>query len=479
MPYSYPQILTSQIDGEWIARGNRSARAVINPSTGETLGEVSEVTTDDLDRALEAAEKGWHEWRAKDVETRGALLHKVADILRERADTIAHALAMEQGKPIEQARNEVRAATRFFDIHPEEAKRAYGRLLVRPQGQRSSVTYEPVGPCVGFAPWNFPIYNVARKIAPALAAGCSIISKPAEETPASAILLQQAIIDAGIPANASQLVFGDPDLFSRHLIASDIIRKISFTGSVPVGKHLMKLAADGMKRTTMELGGHAPVLVFDDADLDRALELIVPGKFRNSGQVCVSPTRFYVQEGIYDKFVKGFTEFTEKNIKVGNALDAATKLGPLANGRRIPAVGDLVDDAVKQGARTTTGGEQLDKAGYYYAPTVLADVPESARIMNEEPFGPVAMMHRFKDMDEAIHHANRLPFGLASYVFTENVHTAMMAADKIEAGMVAVNSATISTGDSPFGGVKESGHGLEDGPEGLKAFMVSKTIHMM
>lgn len=479
MTHVYPQILTSHIDGEWIARGNRSARDVINPSTGETLGEIAEVTRDDLDRALESSAKGWIEWRAKDVETRGAILHKVADILRERAEEIATILAMEQGKPIEQARNEVRAGTRFFDIHAEEAKRAYGRLLVRPQGQRSSVTYEPVGPSVGFAPWNFPFYNVARKIAPALAAGCSIISKPAEETPASAILLQQALMDAGVPANASQLVFGDPDLISRHLIASDIIRKISFTGSVPVGKHLMKLAAEGMKRTTMELGGHAPVLVFDDADIEKTLAMIVPGKFRNSGQVCVSPTRFYVQEGIYDTFVKGFTAFTEKHITVGNALDVNTKMGPLANGRRIPAVGDLVEDAIRAGARATTGGERLDKAGYFYAPTVLADVPESARIMNEEPFGPVAMMHKFKGVDEAIHHANRLSLGLASYVFTENVHTAMMAADAIEAGMVAVNSATISTGDSPFGGIKESGHGLEDGPEGLKAFMVSKTIHMM
>lgn len=479
MTKSYPQILTSNIDGEWIARGGRNARDVINPSTGETLGEISEVTVDDLDRALAASDKGFREWRAKDVDTRGAILHKVADILRERIEEIATTLAMEQGKPMEQARNEVRAGIKFFDIHAEEAKRAYGRVLVRPQGQRSTVTYEPVGPAVGFAPWNFPFYNVARKIAPALAAGCSIISKPAEETPGSAIMLQQALLDAGVPANASQLVFGDPDLISRHLIASDIIRKISFTGSVPVGKHLMRLAADGMKRTTMELGGHAPVLVFDDADIEKTLSLIVPGKFRNSGQVCVSPTRFFVQEGIYDKFVKGFTEFTEKNIKVGNALDPETKMGPLANGRRIPAVGDLIEDAIAAGARATTGGERLDKAGYFYAPTVLADVPDSARIMNEEPFGPVAMMRPFKTMDEALHEANRLPFGLASYVFTENVHTAMMAADKIEAGMVAVNSATISTGDSPFGGIKESGHGLEDGPDGLKAFMVSKTIHMM
>lgn len=477
MTNAYPQILTSHIDGEWIARGNRNARDVINPNTGKSLGEVVEVNVEDLDRALEAAEKGYHDWRATPIDQRTAILKKVAEILRGRVDEIATVLAMEQGKPIEQAKGEVNAGIRFFDILPEEAKRAYGRTLVRPTGQMTTVTYEPVGPCLGLAPWNFPFYNVARKIAPALSAGCSIISKPAEETPASAILLQQALMEAGVPANVSQMVFGDPDLVSRHCIASPIIRKISFTGSTAVGKHLMKLAADGMKRTTMELGGHAPVLVFDDCDLEKTLNLVVPAKFRNSGQVCVSPTRFYVQEGIYDRFVKGFTEFTDKNIKVGNAVDPTVKMGPLANGRRLPAVGELIEDAIKSGARAMTGAERIEGDGYFYRPTVLADVPDSARIMNEEPFGPVAMMRPFKTLEEAIEQANRLPFGLAAYMFTENLHTAMTASQLIESGMVGVNAVTMSTGDAPFGGVKESGHGLEDGPEGLKAFMVSKTTH--
>lgn len=479
MTTSYPPLLTSCIDGEWLPAGNRILRPVINPATGEVIGELPEATADDLDHALDAADRGFRTWRGVHVDDRAAILHKAADILRTRIDLIATVIATEQGKPIVQARGEAAAGIRFFDIHAEEAKRAYGRVLVRPSGQRATVTYEPVGPSVGFAPWNFPFFNVARKIAPALAAGCSIISKPAEETPASAILIQQALFEAGLPVDASQLVFGDPDLISRHLIASPVIRKVSFTGSGPVGKHLMKLCADGMKRTTMELGGHAPVLIFDDADLDKALSLLVPGKFRNSGQVCVSPTRFYVQQGIYDQFAKAFADRTAEVVTVGNPLDANTLMGPLANDRRPEAVGTLIGDAVRQGARTLHGGERIGGKGYFHQPTILVDVPDEARIMNEEPFGPVAMLRPFATIDEAIEQANRLPFGLAAYVFTRNLGTAMRASDGIEAGMVGVNSIGLSTGDAPFGGVKESGHGLEDGPEGLKAFMVSKSIHMM
>ena len=404
--YSLP---TSSIDGEWLPVGNRSLRPVINPATGEVIGELPEVTAADLDRALEAADRGFRTWRGVHVDDRAAILRKAADILRTRVDQIAMVIATEQGKPIAQARGEAAAGIRFFDIHAEEAMRSYGRVLVRPSGQRATVTYEPVGPSVGFAPWNFPFFNVARKIAPALAAGCSIISKPAEETPASAILIQQALFEAGLPVDASQLVFGDPDLISRQLIASPVIRKVSFTGSGPVGKHLMKLCADGMKRTTMELGGHAPVLVFDDADIDKALSLLVPGKFRNSGQVCVAPTRFYVQQGIYDQFAKAFAERTAETIIVGNPLDAGTVMGPLANGWRPEAVGGLIGDAVRRGARALHGGEAIDGKGYFHQPTVLVDVPEEARIMNEEPFGPVATLRPFATVDEAIEQANRLP----------------------------------------------------------------------
>ena len=475
---TYLTQLSSSIAGEWIGAKARDSETVIEPATGKAIADLPHVTTADLDRALDAADRGGREWRATPVAERAALLTKAAALLTERADEIAVMLSREQGKPLAQAKAEVAAGINILRLHPEEAKRAYGRTLVRGPGKRASITYEPVGPAAGFATWNFPFFNVARKVAPALAAGCSIISKPAEETPASAIMLQRALLDAGVPGSASQLVFGDPDMISRHLIASPVIRKISFTGSVPVGRHLAKLAGETLKRTTMELGGHAPVIVFDDADLDKYLDLFVTTKFRNAGQVCVSPTRYYVQEGIYERFAAEFAKRTEEMVTLGDPLDAGTVMGPLANARRPAAVGGIIDDAVACGARVLTGAEPVYGAGYFYRPTVLVDVPESARIMQEEPFGPVASMRPFKTLDEAVAMANRLPYGLAAYVFTENLNRALLASDGIEAGMVAVNSMTLAPGDAPFGGIKDSGHGMEDGPEGLQAYMVPKVIHI-
>ena len=346
---------------------------------------------------------------------------------------------------------------------------------MRPAGQNSFVKYQPVGPVAAFSPWNFPVFTPVRKLAPAIAAGCSIILKPAEETPASPIEMIRCLLDAGLPSGVAQVVFGDPAEVSSHLIASPVIRKISFTGSVPVGKHLMKLAAEGMKRTTMELGGHAPVLVFDDCDLEKTLDLVVTGKFRNAGQVCVSPTRFYVQSGIYDRFEKAFTERAQK-ISVGDGFDSVD-MGPLANPRRPSAVGAMIEDARTRGADVRLGGERRGEKGFFFDPTVLSHVPLDANIMNEEPFGPVAVMRPFDTLEEAIEQANRLPLGLAAYAFTESLRTANIVGDKIEAGMVAINNLTVSPGDAPFGGVKESGHGSEDGPDGLKAYMVTKAIH--
>jgi succinate-semialdehyde dehydrogenase/glutarate-semialdehyde dehydrogenase len=343
----------------------------------------------------------------------------------------------------------------------------------------SRVMKEPVGPVAAFCPWNFPIGNPARKLGAAIGAGCSIIIKPPEEAPGSAIEVLNCLLDAGLPKEVASCVFGVPDQVSRHLIASPIIRKVSFTGSVAVGKHLMKLAADGGKRTTMELGGHGPVLVFDDADLDRALDMLVPAKFRNAGQVCVSPTRFHVQEGIYDRFVKGFTARASK-LAVGNGLDAAVQMGPMANPRRPEAIEGFVANAVTAGARVVAGGERgggPGPGGFFFRPTVLADVPTTARVMNEEPFGPIALMRPFETFDEAIEQANRLPYGLAAYCFTENGRRALLLGDAIESGMVGINTTQIGGADSPFGGVKDSGHGSEDGPEGLEACLVLKTIH--
>lgn len=476
MSTEYPQNLRFQIDGEWIETGDRQTQDVINPATGKTLAALPLATTDDLDRALAASEIGFREWKAKDVNERGAVLRKVAELLRERVNDIAPLLTMEQGKPVKDAMGEVMGAAALFEYFAEEAKRAHGRVLVRPTGQRSIVIKQPAGPVAAFSPWNFPLFLMARKLAPALAAGCSIICKPPEETPACAIELMKCVLDGGVPGHVAQFVFGVPDMVSTHLIASPIIRKISFTGSVPVGKHLMKLAADGVKRTTMELGGHAPVLVFDDCDLERTLDIIVPQKFRNAGQVCVSPTRFYVQQGIYDRFVDGFTERTEQ-LTVGSGMDDATQMGPLANIRRPAAVGALIDDAAAKGARITTGGDVFGESGFFFRPTVIADVPLDAQIMANEPFGPVAMMRPFDTFDEAIEQANRLPYGLAAFAFTENGRQAMLLGDAIESGMVGINTVGISAVDAPFGGVKESGFGSEDGPEGLEAYMITKAVH--
>jgi succinate-semialdehyde dehydrogenase/glutarate-semialdehyde dehydrogenase len=334
----------------------------------------------------------------------------------------------------------------------------------------------PVGPVASFAPWNFPVGNPARKLGAAIGAGCSCILKPAEETPASGMAVIQALLDAGLPAGVAQLVFGVPDQVSTHLLASPVIRKLSFTGSVPVGKHLSRLAAANMQRTTMELGGHAPVLVFEDADLDKVLRLMVAGKYRNAGQVCVSPTRFYVQSSIYPGFVRRFTEGAAA-IRVGNGLDAGVHMGPMANPRRPEAIAALVEDALAQGATLNTGGQRIDGPGFFFEPTVLSDIPDSARIMNEEPFGPVALLNPFDDYDDAIAKANRLPYGLAAFAFTGSADTALRVGDDIEAGMVGVNTNMIAGPDAPFQGLKESGHGSEDGPEGLEACLVTKTIH--
>jgi succinate-semialdehyde dehydrogenase/glutarate-semialdehyde dehydrogenase len=338
------------------------------------------------------------------------------------------------------------------------------------------VVKEPVGPVAAFAPWNFPIANPGRKLGAPIAAGCSVILKPAEEAPASAIEIIRALVDAGLPAGVAQLVFGVPDEVSRHLLASPIIRKLSFTGSTAVGKHLLTLAAATVKRTTMELGGHAPVIVFDDADLGRAVEMLATAKFRNSGQVCVSPTRFYVQEGIYDKFVAAFTERVRK-VTVGDGLLESSHMGPMANPRRPAAIEKLIGDAVACGGKVHTGGERQGKEGLFYQPTVISNVPLTARVMNEEPFGPVAVLAPFATFDDAVEQANRLPYGLAAYAFTESAKRALLIGDAIEAGMVGINAVTMAAADSPFGGVKESGHGSEDGPEGLHACLVTKAIH--
>jgi succinate-semialdehyde dehydrogenase/glutarate-semialdehyde dehydrogenase len=472
---SYDTDLQLFIDGSWRAGEGRDAFTVVNPVTGSGIAQVPLATKADLDEALAAAERAFPLWRATDVAKRAAILRKTSELLIERADHIARLMTQEQGKPLAESRAEVIGSASMFEWYSEEIKRDYGRTLVRPTGQRSIVIHQPVGVVATFTPWNFPLYLLAKKVSAALAAGCAVISRPPQETPGCTGELFRALADAGIPAGVAQLVHGKAELVSNTLMESPIVRKVSFTGSVPVGRHLMRQAAEGLKRITLELGGHAPVLIFDDCDLEKTLDMVVPQKFRNAGQVCVSPTRFYVQESIYDAFIKGFAERTAR-VKIGDGLDADTKMGPLANARRPDAIEALVKDAAAKGARVAAGGERGD-GGFFFQPTLLADVPVEAEIMNEEPFGPVAVSASFRDFDEAIEQANRLPFGLAAFAFTENGRRANLLGDAIEAGMVGINSFAISLADAPFGGVKDSGFGSEGGKEGLETYQVVKAIH--
>ena len=471
----YPE-LQLFIAGEWISKGNRKSEEVLNPATGEVLGELPHATEEDLDRALAAADAGFKVWRAKLPEERSEVLRKAATLKRERADQITTVATLESGKPILQSRIELKMATEVLEWYAEEGRRAYGRVLAQRQpGSRMYVVKEPVGPVAAFAPWNFPQGNPARKMGASLGAGCSCVFKPAEDTPATAILMARCMQDAGLPDGVLNVVFGVPHIVSTYILSSPIIRKMSFTGSVPVGKSLMKLAADNMIRTTMELGGHAPVLVFEDADLDAVVNMSVAAKYRNGGQVCVSPTRFLVHESIFDEFVTRFTAKT-KEITVGNPLDENTKMGPLIHARRLEAISSIIDDAVEAGATLNTGGAAIDGPGNFYQPTVLSNVPHSARIMNEEPFGPVAIINKFSDFDGVVSEANRLPFGLAAFAFTDSSKRVKLLGEQLEAGMIGINSFAISVPESPFGGIKESGHGSEEGIEGLEACLVTKFI---
>ncbi|HEX5599952.1 MAG TPA: NAD-dependent succinate-semialdehyde dehydrogenase, partial [Hyphomicrobiaceae bacterium] len=407
--------LSLYIDGKFTAGDSGVTSDVINPANDSVLAKLPHAKKAELDAALAAADKGFKEWTRVSAYERAKILRKAADLVRERTDDIAKVLTQEQGKILIEARLEVQGAADIIDWFAEEGRRAYGRIIpARADGVRNMVIMEPIGPVAGFAPWNFPVTQAVRKIAAALAAGCSIIIKCPEETPGSPLGLVRCFHDAGVPAGVINLVYGTPAEISEYLIPSPIIRKISFTGSVPVGKHLNALAASHMKRATMELGGHAPVLVYDDVDVEHVAKLMVALKYRNAGQVCISPTRFFLQEKIYDKFVAEFTDIA-KNLKVGDGMDPTTKMGPLANARRVNAIEQFVQDAQEKGAKVATGGKRIGNQGNFFEPTVLTDVPENARIMNEEPFGPLAPITSFRSYDEVVAEANRLPYGLAAY----------------------------------------------------------------
>jgi len=464
------------IDGQWLNGDGRAGEDVINPATEKPLARLPHAGTADLDRALDAAKKGFAVWRATSPYERAKIMRKAADLMRERHDAISKTLVQEQGKAYPEARAEVRTSADIIEWYAEEGRRAYGRIVPGPgKGLRQIVVQEPVGIVAAFTPWNFPTLTPARKIGGALAAGCSLILKASEETPGACLEMVRCFADAGLPAGVLNLVFGVPANISEHLIAKQDVRKISFTGSIPVGKHLAGLAAKGMKRATMELGGHSPVVVFADADPEKSADTIAAYKYRNAGQVCISPTRFYVQEPVYSRFLARFTEYA-KSLKLGDGLEKGVTMGPLANARRIDAMDKFVNDAKDRGGKIVTGGTRRGNQGYFYEPTVITDLPDDSMLMTQEPFGPLAPVVTFKTFDEVVERANSLPFGLAAYAFTGSAQTANLIGDALQSGMVGVNSINISTPETPFGGVKESGYGSEGGIEGLQAYLNTKYI---
>jgi len=472
---NYPHVQL-YIDGHWREGAEARKLPVLNPATGEVMGDLACAETADLEEVAEAANRGFEVWRKISAFDRYKIMRKAAQLLRERVETVAQLMTLEQGKPLAEARMEVMAGADTIDWFAEEGRRAYGRVIpARQMDVYQLVIKEPVGPVAAFTPWNFPINQIVRKLAAALAAGCSIIVKAPEETPASPAELIRAFIDAGVPAGVVNLVYGDPAHISTYLIAHPAIRKISFTGSTPVGKQLAAMAGQHMKRMTMELGGHAPVIVFNDADIALAAKTMAASKFRNAGQVCVSPTRFLVQEGAFNEFVEQFVMHAEK-LKVGNGMEAGVNMGPLANPRRITAMQNLVADAAQQNAKLKTGGKALGATGNFWAPTVLTELPLSARAMTEEPFGPMALINPFKSFDDAVQEANRLPFGLAAYAWTRSARTAQQIAAAVQTGMITINHLGLGMPETPFGGVKDSGYGSEGGTEALEAYLNPKFV---
>jgi succinate-semialdehyde dehydrogenase/glutarate-semialdehyde dehydrogenase len=464
------------IGNEWSDALSGKTIDVLNPATGKVIGKVAHAGIPDLDRALIAAQRGFNAWRKVPAHERAATMRQAATLLRERSADIARILTMEEGKPLAEASIEVLASADIIEWFADEGRRVYGRIVPpRNPAAQQLVLKEPVGPVAAFTPWNFPINQIVRKLGAALAAGCSFLVKAPEETPASPAALMQAFVDAGVPAGTVGLVFGDPSEISSYLVPHPIIRKVSFTGSTPVGKQLAALAGAHMKRATMELGGHAPVIVAADADLALAVKTMGTVKFRNAGQVCVAPTRFLVHNSIHDEFAREMVKHAE-SLKLGNGLDEGITLGPLANARRLGAMAKMVEDARASGAKVATGGEQIGTDGNFFAPTVLTNVAVHADVFNNEPFGPVAAIRGFDTLEEVIAEANRLPYGLAGYAFTQSIRNVHLLSQQLELGVLWINQAATPTPEMPLGGVKESVYGSEGGPEALEAYLATKSV---
>lgn len=471
--YRCPPLL---IGGEWRNGRHDQSLAVRNPASGELLGELTLASAEDLQLALHTTRKAFDHWRQVPAHERCARLERGVARLREQTERIATLLTLEQGKTLAEARAECAMAADLIKWYAEEARRIYGRVIpARLPHSRMDVLKFPVGPVAAFSPWNFPLVLSARKIGGALAAGCSIIVKAAEETPASVAAMVDCL-NQELPAGVLQLVYGVPSEVSQTLIASPVVRKVTFTGSVPVGRHLAEMAARHLKRITLELGGHAPVIVCGDADVQRTVHLMVQHKFRNAGQACLAPTRFLVERRIYADFVDAFGAASQA-LRVGAGLAQDTQMGPVANARRQAAVRDLIERSVAAGARRLAG--EAPEAGSFVAPTLLADVPEDAPVLTEEPFGPVACAMPFDSLDEAIARANANPYGLAGYLFTDSARAILSVSEKLEVGSLAINGMGVSVPEAPFGGVKDSGYGSESGIEGMEAFLDTKFTHFV
>lgn len=464
------------IDNQWVDAADGRTLDVLNPATGQVIGRVAHAGIPDLDRALAAAQRGFETWRNTTAYDRAALMRRAAGLLRERAEDIARLMTREQGKPLAEARIETLAGATIIEWFADEGLRVYGRVVPpRNPAALQLALKEPVGPVAAFTPWNFPINQVVRKLAAALATGCSFLCKAPEETPASPAALLQVFVDAGLPPGVVGLVYGNPAEISGYLIPHPVIRKVTFTGSTPVGKQLAALAGAHMKRVSMELGGHAPVIVAEDADVALAIKVSASSKFRNAGQVCISPTRFLVHSSLVNEFTRAFVRHAE-SLQVGDGLAEGTTLGPLANARRITAMTKVVEDARQRGAEILTGGARVGDAGNFFAPTIIAGLTTEADLFNNEPFGPVAGIRAFDHLDEAIAEANRLPYGLSAYAFTRSLRNVQQLMGRVEAGMLWVNQPATPSAELPFGGVKDSGYGSEGGPEALEAYLNTKTV---
>ncbi len=468
------------IDGKWQPSEKNETYEVINPAIEEVIGKASKATPADVEKALKSAEKGFAVWRNTPPWQRSYVIRKIADLMRKKSEVLAKWLTLEVGKPLAEARGEISGAADIFEWNAEETKRIYGQTVEsRFENTRVHVYYQPVGVVAALVPWNFPIVLASRKISTALAAGCSVICKPDVITPGCVMEMMDIIKEAGVPPGVVNLLSGDPAAISSQLISSDIVKKVSITGSTRVGKLILKLAADKVQRVTMELSGHSPFIVFDDVDIKKVVDMAITAKFRNSGQVCISPSRFYIHENKKDAFTKLFVEKTIK-LKIGNGLDENVQLGPMTTKKRLNEIEELVEKTKKEGAKVLCGGKKPAdfNKGYFYEPTVFDNVTDDFTIMRQEPFGPLAPITTFKDFDEVIERSNKHELGLASYIYTNSMEKAHKTSELMETGVVAVNTPVVAVAEAPFGGIKQTGYGREGGTMGIKDYLNIKYTHL-